>query len=140
MQGVVKKKDIKELIRITLPLLDKKYADPEVERQALNTVSALASYKTFADARLYLPDDTANNICKDGQANLGGVSFKNKVFANCTIHYLGGDITLKNVSFINTEFDIADGLEARKFLTLLLLSDKPTITLDTSSQQPAPSE
>jgi hypothetical protein len=127
-------KEIKELAIATVPLLDKTYKDPEMSRKVLNTASELATYKTFVVSKQNPAGNLAGNSCKDGNANLGGVALENQIYVNCKVSYLGGDIILKNVQFINTEFAMVDEPSAKQFLKALLLSDKSTISIDTSSR------
>lgn len=130
---ILPSKDINEIIKISLALLDKKYTNPEVSRKVLNTVSEVATYKTFTDEKRYPLSNLERFPCKDGYASLGGPGFESGAFVSCVINYQGGDIILKNVRFANTEFNVIDTPEARKFLTALLLSDASAISVDTSA-------
>jgi hypothetical protein len=128
---VLSYKDIRKLARLALPLLDKKYKDPKVYNEAWNTVSELASYKSFVDGR-FSPPPAFTNDCTSGVVDMGGIALENKVFVDCNLHYQGGDIILKNVRFINATFDLVDERDSRIFLARFLLSDKAAFSLDTA--------
>ncbi|MDX6499661.1 MAG: hypothetical protein QOG23_2921 [Blastocatellia bacterium] len=131
-ETILPSKEIQSLGRLSLRLLEKNYKDRALVGEAWETVLELASYKSFVDGKLFPLSGMNDNGCR-GVADLGGMPLENKVFEGCRIHYLGGDIILRNVRFIDTEFDLKDEPAARAFVSRLLLSEKLTVSLDTSS-------
>jgi hypothetical protein len=127
--------DIKELANITLPLLDQKYNDSKVKEEVWNTLEQLAAFSTYTKREF-----KGKNACKDGPGSIGGITLENVTFANCTVYYRGGDIILKNVRFINTDFEVLQDAKGRELLTALLQSNSSTISIDTSSLEPKSSE
>lgn len=127
----VSREDIKDFASITLPLLDKKYRDPKVKNEVWKTVVQLASASTYRKQPY-----GGSSLCKDGQTSLGagGGALRNETIADCNVSYIGGDLFLENVRFINSEFDVAQTPQGREFLLKLLQSDSSTISINTSSR------
>lgn len=125
----VSREDIKDFASITLPLLDKKYRDPKVKNEVWKTLVQLASASTYTKQSY-----RGSSLCKDGQTSLGAGSgtLRNETIADCNVSYIGGDLFLENVRFINSEFDVAQTPQGREFLQKLLQSDSSTISINTS--------
>jgi hypothetical protein len=131
--------EIKQVARATLPLLRREQRGTDIRREVLSTLSQLAEYKTFVDSKNYQPQSSDRNFCPNGQATLGGIPLQDAVFVNCTIQYFGGDIILKNVSFVNCKFSMVDEPDGEKFLRALLLADKPALDVGTFRRDSIPS-
>jgi hypothetical protein len=129
---VLSHREIRRLARMTLPLLDKENKDTELRKEVWSTVVELAEYKSFVDSKLYSTPAASNTGCRNGVADLGGIPLQDQTFVNCRVSYRGGDIMLSNVQYLNCEFDVIDEPEGRRFVTAMILSDKPVINFGTS--------
>jgi hypothetical protein len=127
-------RDLNGLARLTLPLLDRKYQDQTIRQEVWNTAWELASYKSFVDGKFF-SSRILDNDCNEGRLDFGGIKLENKVYANCELHYRGGDIIFSNVRLLNVKFEMADQPQAKMFLSKFLLNKGGAVSIDTSSKE-----
>lgn len=116
--------DIQDLAQITLPVL-RRNLNEHIRWKAWNLAEGLASDSTKVKKR------PKGNIfpCKDGQTSLGGgIQVKDMTVANCKVT-VNGNLILKNVRFIHSEFEVVQSSEGREFLAKLLLSKDLKVTM-----------
>lgn len=124
-----------ELIsEVGLALLNREFRDQEVNKEAWNTISQLASYRTFIDGKRLdtqkVKENPAENKYLEVPVTLNDSNFKDAIFEDCHIIYNSGSLTLSHVRFINCTFDVVEDANGKKLFKALLESNKPNVVIE----------
>jgi len=90
-----------------------------------NQDEAAQANRIGVDANLNVPVGPGFLLVEKGSVLLDGMHFKNLIFQDAQIHYLGGSVQLENVYFLNCSFEIERKPSVKNFL-IAALSPQPS--------------
>lgn len=114
-----------DFIEITNNLFAR-YRDPELNEELWYTLLELASYKTVIDG---LKFGFAKPSSYDEKISLNDREFSNQVISGKTVFLAECGVVLRNVRFINCEFDVQRGVNGEHLLRTILTSGHRSISL-----------
>jgi hypothetical protein len=115
-----------ELVEITNDLFTK-YKNSDLSSEVWDTLLELASYKTVINGIEFGMPSSSKDY--NDVISLNDQKLSNEVIINKVVSFGNCPVTLRNVRFVNSKFEIERGTNGEQLLKTLLRSDKPGISL-----------